>query len=533
MRVRGLIAAALCGVVLVGFGRPAFADTTVPVVAAGSTTAENAVLQWSSDLLPTGMRIDYSGVGTLGAQSQYAGGVVDFAVLEFPYETPPARPFASVPLVAQATSITYRLTIGGTRVTGLRLSGATVAGIFTGTITRWNDPAIHADNPGLALPDSRIIPVVRSDSSGPTAVFTGWLAARHPDLWHAYCDGCGSRTSYPNAGQFVGQAGGLGVAAVVSTTEGAIAFSTPPYDRSLHLPDALVRNAAGYYTAPTSDSIAIGLTAADGSGDPGPVFANPDPRAYPIVGYENMIVPTTGLIEAKGRTITQFAAYAVCAGQASASLLAYGPLPMNLSRVALDRLRQVPGADLAALDPAACANPAADVPATAPYPSTCGTAVSGVADGCEGTEVITTTVSPGALYLSVVPGDVTLPSPVLTPDGEKLVTAGDLHTLTVADTRAGNPGWSVSGQVTDFTSGGAQRIAAANLGWTPAVVDQVAVQRVTAGPRTTGLAESALLAQAPAGFGTGTARLGAHLTLDVPTTTLAGTYTATLTFTVI
>jgi len=159
---------------------------------------------------------------------------------------------------------------------------------------------------------------------------------------------------------------------------------------------------------------------------------------------------------------------------------------------------------------------------TAPYPST-----------CEACQVLTTTVPRGALFLSVVPGEVVLPTPVLTPDGERLMTGGDLPTITVTDTRAGNPGWSLSGQVTDFTDGGTGTIPAANLGWTPKLVDRMAVQDIRLGAPATGLGEPAILAQAPGGFGMGTARLGARLSLDVPTSTRPGTYRATLTYTLI
>ncbi len=133
----------------------------------------------------------------------------------------------------------------------------------------------------------------------------------------------------------------------------------------------------------------------------------------------------------------------------------------------------------------------------------------------------------------MIPGEVVLPTPVLTADGEKLTTAGDLPTLTVTDTRAGNPGWSLSGQVTDFTDGGTQRIAAANLRWSLVLVDKMAVQDIRLGSQAATLGDPAVLAEAPGGFSVGTARLGAHLTLDVPTTTRPGTYHATLTYTLI
>ncbi len=167
--------------------------------------------------------------------------------------------------------------------------------------------------------------------------------------------------------------------------------------------------------------------------------------------------------------------------------------------------------------------------------------------GVSASETITTTVLAGELLISVANQNVVLPSPVMAADGSLLSTAGALNPITVTDTRAGNPGWNVSGQVTDFADG-ANAINGANLGWTPKIVDKSPVQTITAGPVVTpanaivpgaaaptglGLSTARTLATAAALAGNGTANLGADLALKVPTSTLAGTYTATLTLTAI
>jgi hypothetical protein len=163
--------------------------------------------------------------------------------------------------------------------------------------------------------------------------------------------------------------------------------------------------------------------------------------------------------------------------------------------------------------------------------------------GVTASEDITTTVQAGALVISVDNPHVTLPSPVLNSNGDLLTTSGKINPVTLTDTRAGNPGWSVSGQVSDFSDGGSHSINGQNLGWTPNVVDKSGAQTVTAGsavaaangvapgdPGTAGLKSSRSLAT---GTGLGTAHFGADLALNVPTSTVAGTYTATLTLTAI
>ncbi|GAA2038895.1 Ig-like domain-containing protein [Catenulispora yoronensis] len=163
-----------------------------------------------------------------------------------------------------------------------------------------------------------------------------------------------------------------------------------------------------------------------------------------------------------------------------------------------------------------------------------------------GTETISTTVTAGSLTISVPDSQVTLPSPVLNNNGDLFTTSGALKPVTITDNRAGNPGWTLSGQVSDFSDGATHGINGENLGWSPNVVDHSTAQTLTLGavvnpangvPLTdvnaNGLKGSQVLATAASGAGLGTAHLAAGLALNVPTTTVAGTYVATLTLTAI
>ena len=165
-------------------------------------------------------------------------------------------------------------------------------------------------------------------------------------------------------------------------------------------------------------------------------------------------------------------------------------------------------------------------------------------------ETITVTVPAGALTLTVDNTSVTLPDMQLNAANTLFTTSGSLNPATVTDTRAGNPGWNVSGQVTDFSqSAGSGVINGYNLGWTPTVIDSAAGQTVTPGgvvqpapgiaPGATpsdpaqGLKTSRTLATAASGASLGTAHVSAGLALNAPTSTPAGTYSATLTLTAI
>lgn len=186
-------AAVVVTVVLPGPGSWAAADAYALLSGSGSTWAQNAVDQWRRDIAELdGLTVYYAGNGSTAGRRDFIDQVVDFAVTDIPFqtapedgsapETPPSS-FASVPTVGGGLALMYNLEIDGERVTDLRLSGEAVAGIFSGKITRWNDPAIRADNPGVAMPDRAITPVYRADSSATSLQLTSWMADRYPDVW--------------------------------------------------------------------------------------------------------------------------------------------------------------------------------------------------------------------------------------------------------------------------------------------------------------------------------------------------------------
>lgn len=164
--------------------------------------------------------------------------------------------------------------------------------------------------------------------------------------------------------------------------------------------------------------------------------------------------------------------------------------------------------------------------------------------GVTASEEITAVVEAGALTITAG-GTVPLGSLALNPGATLLVsTPRDMNDVTVTDTRAGNLGWFVNGQLSDFSNSSGAKIHAANLGWTPKIVSQLPVQNVTAGPvvapgngvavgtvTTEGLSSARRLATAAAGGSVGTAVLNATLLLQAPTSTTPGTYSATLTLT--
>ena len=258
--VLALLAACLAGLVLVP--APAQAASYVPITGAGSTWSQVAVDAWRADVRASGVVVNYTGSGSTDGRSQYIQGTVDFANTEIPFQNPPepgqqaeipSRPYAYLPIVAGGTSFMYNLTVGGQRVTDLRLSGPTLAKIFTGQITRWNDPAITHDY-GKTLPDIPIIPVVRSDGAGASAQFSLYMQSQAPSIYcpfirsklHLGGSACPSVSFYPAFGSSKAQNGSNGVANYVSASygAGAIGYVEYAYAKRINFPVVSLLNKA-------------------------------------------------------------------------------------------------------------------------------------------------------------------------------------------------------------------------------------------------------------------------------------------------
>lgn len=387
----------LAAVILMGLATtsaPANAAGYIPITGTGSTWSQNALDQWRKNVAANyGMTVNYSGVGSSAGRRDYIAGTVDFAVSEIPFqsnpedgsapETPP-RGYAYMPIVAGGTAFMYNLRIGGKRVTNLRLSGDVITKIFTGAITKWNDAAIQADNPALAMPDKAIVPVVRSDGSGTSAQFTLWMSKQFGNIWKS-----GMRSQFPTPPNGKAQNGSLGVAGYVSQDygEGAITYVEYSYALKSGFPVAKVLNASKYYVEPTANSVAVGLLSAGINSDLTQnldgVYNSTDKRTYPLSSYSYMIIPTEvgGIFTAeKGATLGAFARYMLCEGQQQAPALGYSPLPLNLVQAGSDQIKRIPGAGAAGIDFNSCNNPTfkpGDSPksnrlaATAPQPADC------------------------------------------------------------------------------------------------------------------------------------------------------------------
>jgi phosphate transport system substrate-binding protein len=210
----------------------------------------------------------------------------------------------------------------------LRLDGATIAKIFLGQITNWNDAAIAKLNPGANMPDLKITPVFRSDASGTSYNFTDYLSSVSP-TWKSKI-GNSTQPSFP-AG--VGAKGSGGVAGVVKNTPGGVTYVDVAYALTNHIKFAAVKNAAGKFLYPSLRR--MGAAAAAFPKVPASNemhIVNPPksaPLAYPICTYTYVIVPQQTPHAAELRKLIFWALTQGQQSQFTAKLL-FEPLPKTV-----------------------------------------------------------------------------------------------------------------------------------------------------------------------------------------------------------
>jgi phosphate transport system substrate-binding protein len=207
-----------------------------------------------------------------------------------------------------------------------------LADIYLGKISTWNDGRIAKDNPGVNLPNQKIIVVHRSDGSGTTYIFTDYLSKVSKD-W-ANGPGKGASPSWPVG---VGGKGNEGVAGLVRQLPGAIGYVELIYALQNHINFGEVKNASGNWTKASID----GVTQAAASVKQMPadyrvsITNAPGATAYPISSFTYLLVPLKSPDPAKGKVIKDLLSWIINSGESEVSALSYAPLPKNVAEKVL------------------------------------------------------------------------------------------------------------------------------------------------------------------------------------------------------
>jgi phosphate transport system substrate-binding protein len=313
------------------------------IIGAGSTFIFPVMTRWIASFQSShpGVQINYQSIGSGGGIQQLKKGVIDFgatdaALTDQQLAEMPA--LVQVPESAGPVCITYNLP---QLKEPLKLSAATLSGIYLGKIKTWQDPAIKKDNPGAPLPAGQIIVAHRSDGSGTTNIFTTYLAKVSPESEKRV--GKGIAVNWPTG---LGGKGSEGVTGVVKQTPGGIGYVELTYAKENNLPVALIRNRANAWTEPSvaATTAAIEAFASDLAKDVRTPIVDPPASAkdaYPIAGLTFLLIPKQGKDPKKTETIKQFVEFIVSEGQYQAQSLYYAKLPGPLQQQDQTLLSQV------------------------------------------------------------------------------------------------------------------------------------------------------------------------------------------------
>jgi phosphate transport system substrate-binding protein len=238
----------------------------------------------------------------------------------------------NIPLAISAQQVNYNLPGLGPGV-HLNLSGEVLAQIYQGLITRWDDPAIAALNPGVALPDLRVVPLHRADSSGDTFLFSSYLSTHDP-TWNTDF-GYGTTVAWPAVPGARAETGNSGMVAGCQATPGCVAYIGISYLSAAlagGLGEAQLANGSGQYLLPTPATINAAVASFVSSTPKNETISmvnGPAPGGYPIVNYEYAIVSTRQPSTVLARDIRAFLHWAITLGNASSYLdqVRFQPLP--------------------------------------------------------------------------------------------------------------------------------------------------------------------------------------------------------------
>ncbi len=340
------VAAAAVALALTGcIATPSQAASGVTITGAGSTFIQNYVEACAPGYhAATGNTVSYTGTGSGTGQSMFRSGTVDFAFSDSLMKVPANFAWEYIPMITGPVAVMFNLP----GVKSVNMSQKTIAEVFAGKITKWNAPAIVADNKGksvttsipvksykmvpvkkngklvkkhgkvvkvkklvityktktrsaagVKLPNLPISVVYRSDGSGTSSLTTSFLAATSPSIWNKG----GNQTftaafpgNMPSDGTFQGVSGSSLVASTIVSKPGAIGYAELSYAKDSKLGTVAVQNAAGRYVGPTTagSSSFFSKVSVLGKGEIEPNYQTKDPGAYGIAGWTYGLVRTDG-----------------------------------------------------------------------------------------------------------------------------------------------------------------------------------------------------------------------------------------------
>ena len=296
---------------------------------AGATFPYPIYSKWFSEYSAAhpGVEINYQSIGSGGGIRQVTAGLVDFGASDMPM-TDEMLAGSKIKLVHIPTVLGAVVPIFNIPGVGnIKFSGQVLADIYMGKISNWNDEHIAKDNPGVKLPDQKIIVVHRSDGSGTSFIFTDYMSAVSKE----WAEGPGKGTS-PAWPVGVGGKGNEGVAGLVRQLPGAIGYVELIYALQNKISYGEIKNASGNWVKGSIE----GVTEAAASIKKMPadfrvsIVNAPGANTYPISSFTYLLIPVHPSDAAKGKVLKDLLAWIINSGENEVSSLSYAPLPKSV-----------------------------------------------------------------------------------------------------------------------------------------------------------------------------------------------------------
>lgn len=296
------------------------------ITGAGASFPQPIYAKWSADFnSATGGQVNYQSIGSSGGIKQIKEKTVDFGASDAPLTVDELNADGLIQFPTVIGGVVPVINVDGVSAGQLKLDGDTLAKIYLGKITKWNDPAITALNEGVTLPDANITTVFRSDGSGTTFNFTDYLTKVSPD-W-ASAVGLDKAVKWPTSATGMGGKGNDGVASYVGRVKNSIGYVEYAFAKQNNMAHVSLKNAKGEFVQPSADSFAAAGDI-DWSAEAGfnKVLTNSDTAgAWPIAAATFIIVHKNPQNPEQVKGVLEFFNWAYANGDDSAKALDYVP----------------------------------------------------------------------------------------------------------------------------------------------------------------------------------------------------------------
>ncbi len=323
MRMKQLLASMVVGAsALVAMSSSIAADMT----GAGATFPYPVYAKWAESYKKaTGNGLNYQSVGSGAGIKQIKAKTVDFGASDKPLSAAELDEAGLMQFPAIMGGVVTIVNLAGIAPGQMKLTGPVVADIYLGKITKWNDPAIAALNPGVKLPAEEITVVHRADGSGTTFLFTDYLSKTSPDFKAKI--GADAAVKWAVG---VGGKGNEGVAANVQRIKGSIGYVESAFAKKNKMSHTQLKNKDGVFLQPDDENFKAAAASAEWTKTPGFAVILTDQagkNSWPITGVSYILMHKSQADGAKGKEVLKFFDWAFANGDAAATELDYVPLP--------------------------------------------------------------------------------------------------------------------------------------------------------------------------------------------------------------